>query len=154
MHLSALFPNLSIHYSSILTKTWPHPKTLFSEKRHYFSERSLNFIISYTKLQIASLVLPGCVTWAFTLEFQFPSLYNWDKNIYCTDYWDNWNKLKGTVHANITSTILYSFCYTGQRSPEILKRKQTGTKSKKLRDPKKLRKDIIILCNKCNKWSD
>ena len=61
--------------------------------------------------------------------------------------------MKGTVHANITSTVLYSFRYTGQRSTEILKREQTGTKSKKLRDPKKLKKDIIILCIS-NKWPD
>lgn len=72
------------------------------------------------------------------LEFQFPHLYNWDKNICATDYWENCDKLKGTMYANIASTVPYSFSFFAQRSNEVFDRKQTGTRVKKLRDPKKL----------------
>ena len=44
--------------------------------------------------------------------------------------------MKGTMYANITSTVLYSFSFFAQRSSEVFDRKQTGTRVKKLRDPK------------------
>mgnify|MGYP006996692702 CR=1 FL=1 len=118
--------------------TFPQHSYLFKSKISFHLLQPSTAFPNFFKPPYLCLSEMGYCPFLSFSGFQFPYLYNWDKNIYSTDYWDNWNKLKGTVHANITSTVLYSFLYTGQRSTEILKRKQTGTKSKKLRDPKKL----------------